>query len=270
MSSLSVPGAVIDFNLRGQDASGPAVVQLHGLTSSRERDRTLGLDLGRGLAMDGTQDGAPRVLRYDARGHGRSTGRLVADDYRWDRLAEGLLLLLDHVFPGEPVHGVGPSMGTGTLLNAAAARPDRFHALTLAVPPTAWESRRVQALTYEDQAVLIEHHGVEAFIALGDEAVPPPAAAAAPHTVPDVSESLLPTLLRGAAMADFPAREVLSSLTLPTLLLAWTDDPTHPLSTAEELHGLLGNSHLVVASSPADIDEWPDLLASHVSQTLPA
>ena len=58
MSSLSVPGAVIDFDLSGEDTTGPAVVQLHGLTSSRARDRVLGLDLGR--AFPG------RLLRYDA------------------------------------------------------------------------------------------------------------------------------------------------------------------------------------------------------------
>ena len=264
MSSLSVHGAVIDFDVRGEDAEGPAVVQLHGLTSSRARDRTLGLDLGRGLAMDGTRAGAPRVLRYDARGHGRSSGRTVPDDYRWDRLAEDLLRLLDHVFPGESVHGVGPSMGTGTLLHAATTDPDRFHGLTLVVPPTAWESRRTQSSTYEANARLIEEHGVEAFVAGGDAAPPPPAAAAAPRTVPDVEESLLPTVLRGAATADFPLREVIATLTAPTLILAWTDDPSHPLSTANELHALLGLSELVVAATPAEIDEWPELLAAHV------
>ncbi|WP_323791418.1 alpha/beta fold hydrolase [Nocardioides sp.] len=265
MSSLSVPGAVIDFDLRGQDATGPAVVQLHGLTSSRARDRTLGLDLGRGLAMDGTRDGAPRVLRYDARGHGLSSGRLVADDYRWDRLADDLLLLLDHVFPGESVHGVGPSMGTGTLLHAATVAPARFDGLTLVVPPTAWETRRQQASTYEAGARLIEDHGIAAFVALGDAALPPPAAAGAPRTVPDVAEALLPTVLRGAATADFPERAAIAALSVPTLVLAWTDDPSHPLSTAEELHALLPCSELVVAATSDEIEEWPELLAAHVT-----
>ena len=269
MSSLSVPGAVIDFDVRGKDAQGPAVVQLHGLTSSRARDRTLGLDLGRGLAMDGTRWGAPRVLRYDARAHGHSTGRHEPDDFRWDRLADDLLALLDHVFPGERVHGVGPSMGTGTLLHAATRAPDRFDGLTLVVPPTAWETRRAQAAAYETHARLIEEHGIEAFVALGDDSVTPPAAAAAPRTVPDVDEALLPTVLRGAATADFPTRESLMTLALPTLILAWTDDPAHPLSTAEELHRLLRHSELVVASTPDDIAGWPELLAGHVGEPLP-
>ncbi len=267
MSSLSVPGAVIDFNVRGQDADGPAVVQLHGLTSSRARDRTLGLDLGRRLALDGTQERAPRVLRYDARAHGHSTGRSVPDDYAWDRLADDLLALVDHVFPGEVVHGVGPSMGTGTLLHAAVRHPGRFSALTLAVPPTAWETRRAQAATYEAQAALVADRGLEAFIELTGDVPPPPAAAAAPRTVPDVTEALMPALLRGAAIADLPPRDALATVTIPTLLLAWTDDPAHPLATATQLHDLLPHSTLVVASTPSDVARWPDLLAAHVEQT---
>ncbi|WP_300577515.1 alpha/beta fold hydrolase, partial [uncultured Nocardioides sp.] len=63
---FEVPGAVLDWEI--SDEGGEPVVQLHGLTSSRYRDRVLDLDLGVGLS--GT-----RLLRYDARGHGRSTGR---------------------------------------------------------------------------------------------------------------------------------------------------------------------------------------------------
>lgn len=269
MSSLSVPGAVIDFDVRGQDTSGPAVVQLHGLTSSRLRDRTLGLDLGRRLAMDGTEPRAPRVLRYDARAHGRSSGRSEPADYTWDRLADDLLALLDHVFPGEPVHGVGPSMGTGTLLHAAVRDPGRFAGLTLAVPPTAWETRRAQATAYETQAQLVEAEGLDALLALGAQAPTPPAAAAAPPTVPDLRADLVPSVLRGAATADLPPREALSTVAIPTLLLAWTDDPAHPLSTATQLRDLLVVSDLDVASTPDGVERWPDLLIEHVRATAP-
>lgn len=136
MPTFEVPGAELAVAL--SDEGGHPVVQLHGLTSSRAHDRVLNLDLGRGLS--GT-----RLLRYDARGHGESTGRKVPEDYQWQSLADDLLRLLDHWFPGERVHGVGPSMGTGTLLHAASREPDRFSGLTLMVPPTAWETRPLQA-----------------------------------------------------------------------------------------------------------------------------
>lgn len=91
MPTFRVPGAELATEF--SDEHGRPVVQLHGLTSSRARDRVLDLDLGRGLS--GT-----RLLRYDARGHGFSTGRAVPDDYRWPNLADDLLRLLDHWFPG--------------------------------------------------------------------------------------------------------------------------------------------------------------------------
>ena len=153
MPTFEVPGAELAVSL--SDEGGHPVVQLHGLTSSRARDRVLNLDLGRGLS--GT-----RLLRYDARGHGRSTGRKVPEDYRWHNLAEDLLRLLDHWFPGERVHGVGPSMGAATLLHAASLEPDRFTGLTLMVPPTAWDTRPDQAANYRAAAALIESDGVEA------------------------------------------------------------------------------------------------------------
>lgn len=256
MSTFAVPGAELDVEL--SDEGGHPVVQLHGLTSSRHRDRLLDLDLGRGLS--GT-----RLLRYDARGHGRSTGRMVPEDYRWQSLADDLLRLLDHWFPGERVHGVGPSMGCGTLLHAAVRDPDRFSGLTLLVPPTAWETRAAKADDYRVAADLVESRGMAAFVAAGRLAARPPATAQAPETVPDVTEELLPTLLRGAALADFPAREDVARIAVPVTLLAWTDDPAHPVSTAEALRDLLPQTTLEIASTPAQVAGWPRVLSAGVA-----
>jgi len=147
VSTLRIRGATLDFDVTGDD--GPLVVQLHGLMSSRRRDSHLGLDLGRALRDH-------RILRIDARGHGGSTGTDDPVDYRWDNLAEDLLAVLDAVAPGEAVHGVGPSMGTGTMLHAALKDPARFASLTLMVPPTAWGTRRAQAEVDRTNADLIE------------------------------------------------------------------------------------------------------------------
>jgi pimeloyl-ACP methyl ester carboxylesterase len=255
MSSLSVPGAQLDVELVGDD--GPAVVALHGLTSSRRRDAVLGLDVA-------AQVPGIRLLRYDARGHGLSTGRHVPDDYTWPRLAEDLYRVVDHVFAGEPVHGLGGSMGTATLLHAALADPSRFASLTLMIPPTAWATRRAKAAEYEAQARLVETSGVEAFVAAAAQAVPPPATVGRPDTVPDVADDLLPTVLRGAARSDLPPTSTLATLDVPTQLLAWTEDPSHPLETAETLHALWPSSRLVVATTPAEVRGWRGLLEEHV------
>ncbi|GEP47347.1 alpha/beta hydrolase [Microbacterium saccharophilum] len=255
MPRFRVDDAAIDYRIAGQ--TGPLVVQLHGLTSSRARDAEMGLDLVRALR-------GHRVLKYDARGHGSSTGTREQASYRWDRLAVDLLALLDHVAPGESVHAIGPSMGTGTLLHAAARDPDRFASFTFALPPTAWGTREAQAEGYRASADLIEEHGIEAFIEQGGTAPVPPALADAPITYPEVSEALLPTIMRAAAASDFPDPAAVAAIRIPTLILAWTGDPSHPLRTATRLHELIGGSRLVVARTPYGVMAWPGLFAEHV------
>lgn len=254
---FEVPGARLAWSY--SDESGPPVVQLHGLTSSRSRDRVLDLDLGRDLS--GT-----RLLRYDARGHGHSTGRPVPEDYRWSALAEDLLLLLEDFFPGEQVHGVGPSMGTGTLLHAAVREPDRFSGLTLLLPPTAWATRAAQCADYERLAGFIERFGMQRFVAASRTMPRPPATVGRPDTVPHVSGELLPSVYRGAARSDLPDPERIARLTAPTTVLAWTEDPAHPLSTAQALVELLPGATLQVAAAPEQVSRWPGVLARDVAR----
>lgn len=257
MSSFRVPGAELATSF--SDQHGHPVVQLHGLTSSRERDRMIDLDLGRGLS--GT-----RLLRYDARGHGESTGRTVPEDYTWPRLAEDLLALLDDHFPGEAVHGAGPSMGCATLLHAAVRDPGRFSSLTLLIPSTAWETRVAQAENYERLADFVEQHGMERFLAASRDVHRPPAQIGTPDTLPQVREELLPSVYRGAALSDLPSPEAIARIDVPVTILAWTDDPGHPVSTAERLHELLPQSSLQIASTRAEVAGWPAVLAADVAR----
>lgn len=257
MPTFAVPGASLDAEFSNE--GGQPVVQLHGLTSSRRRDRVLNLDLGRGLS--GT-----RLLRYDARGHGCSSGRAVPEDYTWPNLATDLLQLLATWFPGERVHGVGPSMGAGTLLHAAVLNPDRFAGLTLMLPPTAWETRATKAVEYRAEASLIERDGVAGFAESGRLAARPPAAPPAPPTDPDVAEEILPSLLRGAAASDLPTPQQLAAVDLPVTVLAWIDDPAHPVSTATRLVGLLPRATLQIADRPAAVEQWPQVLSQDVAR----
>lgn len=255
MARFQVKDAVLDTEF--SDEGGHPVVQLHGLTSSRANDRLLDLDLGRGL--HGT-----RLLRYDARGHGRSTGSMRPEDYRWAHLAEDLLALLDAYFPGEKVHGVGPSMGTGTMLHAATLDPGRFSSFTLMLPSTAWGTRPAKATEYLHSAALIENEGLQTFVSEGAMKPRPPATVGSPATRPDVSSALLPTIFRGAALADFPPQEKVARIDVPTSILAWIGDPSHPVSTAEALLGLMPQATLSVAHTPADVATWPARLMEDV------
>lgn len=257
MPTFHVPGAELEAEL--SDEGGHPVVQLHGLTSSRYRDRVLDLDLGRGLS--GT-----RLLRYDARGHGHSSGRDVAADYTWPNLADDLLRLLDRWFPGERVHGVGPSMGAGTLLHAAVRDPERFNGLTLLLPPTAWHSRAAKSAEYLSAAEFVERNGLEAWVQAGRGAPVPPATVGVPETWPEVAERNFPALFRGAASSDLPSPEEVAGIDVPTTVLAWIDDPAHPVSTAEALIDLLPQARLSVASTPGDVAAWPAVLSEDVAR----
>lgn len=250
---MSLPGLAHDVT--GHD--GPAVVHLHGLTSSRARESALRLDLVAGLAS------SARVLRFDARGHGRSPGPAAPDAYTWPRLAEDLLALLDETFPGEPVHLVGTSMGAATSLHAALLSPGHVASLALALPPTAWATRRDRAGDYEAVAALVEARGPQA---LEDDTLgsPPPAAPEVPATRPDVPAALLASVLRGAARSDLPSPERIAAITVPSLVLAWVDDPAHPLTTATTLVETLADARLQVARTADDVDAWPGLVREHV------
>ena len=226
-------------------------MQLHGLSSSRRRDELFGLDLTAG--RPGLQ-----VLRYDARGHGDSTGSADPGDYTWPALAHDLLALADEVFPNRPVHGVGQSMGAATLLTAAVSRPDRFASLTLGIPPTAWEWRRAQSRAYGLAARQVERWGAARWADLTRQPPTSPAIdPARPVTAPDVADEWLPAAFRGAAATDLPAREAVARLDVPVLLLAWPDDASHPLEVAELLADLLPDARLEVARTPAEVAAWP-------------
>lgn len=254
MPSYDLRDATLDYQLQG--GSGPLAVQLHGLMSC-SRDARDSLDVGRALP-------GHRVLRYDARGHGGSTGPRSPMAYTWEHLAEDLVALLDHVAPDERVHGVGSSMGVGTLLHAAAGQAGRFASLTLITPPTAWETRPTQAAAYRVGAEFIERQGLAAFVEFRSANPTPPALAATAPGEPAVSEDLLPTILRGAALTDLPSVDVLAAIEVPTQILAWTDDPTHPLSTAQVLADVMPDSSLAIACTPEAVETWPALLRDHV------
>src|SRR3954452_16068424 len=74
-------------------------------------------------------DGELRLVRYDQRGHGRSSwGRYAAEvgELSIDQLGADLGEVLDHLAPAGPVVLGGHSMGGMTIMCLAAARPELF------------------------------------------------------------------------------------------------------------------------------------------------
>ena len=235
--------------------SGPPVIWAHGLTSRSYAQEEAGLFDWAPLAS------AHRLIRYDARGHGLSSGAPDPAGYTWPELAADLLGLLDEVAPGERVDGVGASMGAATLLYAALAGPGRFGRLVLVTPPTMWETRAEQSRGRLAAADLAERSGKAALEALAGDVPSPALAGTAPGALPiEVDDALLPSVLRGAAASDAPGAAELSRIDVPALVLAWSGDPGHPVSSGEALADCLPDARLRVASTPAELAAWPELV----------
>jgi len=122
---LTLPdGARLHYDLSG-DQAGEPIVFVHGFSL----DRRVWDDQ---LPAFGT---VHRVLRYDARGFGRSSLPTTEYDH-----ADDLRALVDHLGLG-PVHLVGLSMGGGIAARFALAHPDATRSLVLvdaAIPGYRW------------------------------------------------------------------------------------------------------------------------------------
>lgn len=249
--TVTIDGARIAYTDHG--GPGPVVLHAHGLSSCRAYEAASGL-----IDPDALADAGCRLFAYDARGHGESSGRASADDYVWGNLSEDLLALADRFSPDAPVHAVGISMGTATILHALTRRPGRFRSVVLGAPPTAWSTRADQAAEYEEMAAGIEASPESSGPILARMPVPEIFAKYMTEAAePAVPPHLLPSVLRGAGASDLPGPDAVAAVTVPALLLAWADDPGHPVSTAERLAELLPDSAAHISETAADVGTWP-------------
>ncbi len=265
---MSFPDGIAGSD-EGED-DGRLFLWAHGLTSSRaDEDRS---------GLMGWSGGFPgwRVVRWDAPGHGESRGATSDHDTEWPRLAKVLLDVADDHSRDRFVAG-GASMGCATALWAAVTAPERIDAMVLAIPPTGWETRPVQADRYRASTRLLDREGVVAFADhMVAEPLPPvfqPYADAVNEARKTGYLAADPTslahVLRGAAASDLPSLELLADLGQPTLILAWAGDPGHPMSSAEALASALPNTQLCVAETIRDVFSWRDHVATFLGDLAP-
>lgn len=242
-----------------RDGSGQPLIWGHGLASSMFLEQEL-------LDFDWASIAAHNeVIRYDARGHGRSTMTPELTDYSWQRLAEDQLALADALDVTTYIAG-GASMGAGTALHAAVAAPSRITGLVLVIPPTAWETRDAQRALYLERADRIASGNIEQVNEASRQISPPDPFGPEWHdrmerNMRTADHEQMAHVLRGAATADFPRRDQVRDISVPTLILTWSGDAGHPVRSAEALHSLISASELSIATSANDVATWSLLIA---------
>lgn len=121
--------------------------------------------------------------------------------------------------------------------------------MVLMLPGTAWETRIAQARRYRLQALiglLVQGSGLSRAISRNIGRFIPAwmvnqagAQVLSAYTIglKTMKRRTLWNLFRGVASSDLPPRERLSALAgIPSLIVSWVGDRTHPVSSAKELH----------------------------------
>jgi pimeloyl-ACP methyl ester carboxylesterase len=220
--------------LAGEEAGeGTPVVLLHGLTATR-RYVVMG---SRALERSGH-----RVVTYDARAHGASTGAEDPDAYDYDDLVEDLRAVMDDRGIDRAVL-VGASMGAHTAVRMALDHPERVVGLVIATPAFDPEEDRDEGLERWDAlSEGLRSGGVDGFVeAYGDPQVPEQwkdtidkvlRQRLGAHEHPDAVADALHAVPRSR---PFESWDELAEIAVPTVVVASRDDadPGHPYAIGE-------------------------------------
>jgi 3-oxoadipate enol-lactonase len=185
------------------------------------------------------------LIRYDARGHGRSSAGSITE-LPLSQLADDALAILDACGIAR-AHVCGLSMGGMTAMHMARYTPDRVLKLILCnttahMPPKdTWQSR-IDTVLSQGIAPLVEGTLERWFT--------PEFREQSPQQVGRIRKMLLSTDPRGyaaccAALRDMDLREELKSITAKTMIIAGQRDPATPLVQSEFMHTQIAESKLV-------------------------
>lgn len=235
MDTVEVSGLRIAYQREGQ---GPPLVLIHG---AYEDSRIWSPQL-EGLSGDFT------VIAWDAPGCGHSDD--PPPHFSGEDLGDALAGFLRAAVPDKP-NVLGLSWGSGVALELYRSYPDMPASLVLAsayagwagsLPPEEVERRYAQILAELDQPP-------EQFIpvwmpTLFTERADPAVVEHASAIMADFHPAGMRALLNASGHSDY--RDVLPTISIPTLLLYGEKDVRSPLSVAQEMHRQIPGSTLVV------------------------
>jgi 3-oxoadipate enol-lactonase len=168
-----------------------------------------------------------RILRYDTRGHGQSS--VTPGPYRIEQLGRDVLHILDRLSL-ERVHFCGLSLGGMTGMWLGINAPERLQKLILC--NTA--ARIGSAETWNARIEAVRKSGMKSVApAIVERWFTPAFRAAAPETIAQTLRMIETSPPEGyaaccAAIRDMDQREAISSINVPTLVIAGAQDPATP------------------------------------------
>lgn len=235
MNMLEVNGVSLHYQLEGP-AHAPVVMLSNSLASNLSMWDA---------QMPALLDAGYRVLRYDTRGHGKST--LPPGPYTIAQLADDALGLLD-ALALQRVHFCGLSLGGMTGQMLATHHGDRLLSLTLCAtaaymgPPDLWEGR-IRQVTEHGMASVLDGTLQRWFSPLGLArmgAVLEPVKAGILATPPAGYAAC------GAAVRDMDQRETIRAIGTPTLVIVGADDPGTTVDHAKLMVSQIAGAELIV------------------------
>jgi 3-oxoadipate enol-lactonase len=252
----TINGIAINYDLSGPDGA-PAVVLHHPLATNL----TCWDELTAALTP------RYRVLRFDARGHGKSDAPEGA--YTFETLAKDVVDLMIHCGIGKASF-LGLSMGGMVGQYLGLLHPDRFHNLCLVstssrIPAEAqpiWEQRIANA---KAGGMASQVEGAM------QRWVSPRALKENPALVRRLAAMIEATPVDGYlgwchAISGLNVTDRLGAIRLPTRVIVGEIDPATPVAAAQAIHAVIPGSDLVIVPGVSHMlhNEEPELFHSHV------
>ena len=245
MTTLSLDDVHLNYRVDGADDAPPLLMS-----------NSLGTDLEMWSPQMDVLTQSFRVIRYDTRGHGASS--LPEGPYTLDQLGRDALAVLDHLAIERALF-CGLSMGGLTGLWLALNAPGRITRMVLAntgakIGNDEFWNTRIESIRGAGASGLPEavvDAVVERWFTKRFRAGCNPAAL---QSVARIRRMLVETSSAGyaancAAIRDADLRERLAQISVPTLVIAGTHDPSTPPSLGREIADAIPNARYVELDS---------------------
>ncbi len=234
-----INGIALNYAVSGPDRA-PAVVLHHPLAT----------DLSFWAELTAALEPNYRVVRFDARGHGKSEAPVGRYDFK--TLSADVVALMDHLGINQAGF-VGLSMGGMVGQALGLYHPDRFSCLTL-VSTTSRVPAEFRSM-WVDRVKVARDKGMTSQV---EGAMPRWLAASSRANRPDLvarfTRMIEATPLEGYAgwcqcIETLDFTDQLKAITLPTRVIVGAEDPATTPAAAEIIHRQIAGSDLVIMPS---------------------